>query len=454
MKTEKYYLGIDIGTDSVGYAVSDTSPDHRLLKHHGEPMWGVTLFEQASLCEERRAFRTNRRRTDRRQQRVRFVQELFAHEIEKIDKGFYRRIAESALVREDKEEPYCLFQDRNFSDAEYHRRYPTVHHLICDLIESDDAHDVRLVYLACAWLVAHRGHFLSEVSVENVTGMFDFLPVYGNFMDYCRNYADDGSYMEPWSLPKGRENEFGEILKQHGVQNRKQQFQYLLFQGKKIPKTIDGADGSFPFSVEAILKLLCGGKVRISDLYLNPEYEELGDFSFDASEEEYGAVLSKLGDDGELLCRLKALSDWAVLSDLCRGKEYISVAKVAEYEQHKKDLAELKIFVKANYDRKVFDRIFREICDNNYVAYSGNIKSAKGNVSELKRCGNRADFCAFLRKTLMLDEVKNAEKMPVDMLERIRNGSFMPKQVTGENRVLPYQLYYVEMQQILRKAKG
>ena len=44
MKNEKYFVGLDIGTDSVGYAVTDTSDTYRLLKHGGEPMWGVTLF--------------------------------------------------------------------------------------------------------------------------------------------------------------------------------------------------------------------------------------------------------------------------------------------------------------------------------------------------------------------------------------------------------------------------
>lgn len=33
-----YYLGLDIGTNSVGYAVTD--PSYHLLKFKGEPMWG------------------------------------------------------------------------------------------------------------------------------------------------------------------------------------------------------------------------------------------------------------------------------------------------------------------------------------------------------------------------------------------------------------------------------
>lgn len=81
MKTQKYFLGLDIGTDSIGYAVTDT--EYGLLRFKGEQMWGVHLFDEAALNTERRAFRTQRRRLDRRQQRVQLVQELFAQEIAK-----------------------------------------------------------------------------------------------------------------------------------------------------------------------------------------------------------------------------------------------------------------------------------------------------------------------------------------------------------------------------------
>ena len=61
--TEKYYLGLDIGTDSVGYAVTDNQ--YTLKKFHGEPAWGVTIFDAASQAAERRMYRVNRRRLDR-----------------------------------------------------------------------------------------------------------------------------------------------------------------------------------------------------------------------------------------------------------------------------------------------------------------------------------------------------------------------------------------------------
>lgn len=62
MQSGKYYVGLDIGTDSVGYAVANETYD--LCKFKGEPMWGVTLFDEAQTANERRTFRTARRRLD------------------------------------------------------------------------------------------------------------------------------------------------------------------------------------------------------------------------------------------------------------------------------------------------------------------------------------------------------------------------------------------------------
>ena len=73
-KYDGYYLGLDIGTDSVGWCVTDL--DYKVLKYNGKAMWGIRLFDQASPAAERRAFRTSRRRLRRRKQRIALVQEL------------------------------------------------------------------------------------------------------------------------------------------------------------------------------------------------------------------------------------------------------------------------------------------------------------------------------------------------------------------------------------------
>ena len=80
---QKYYMGLDIGTGSVGWAITDDN--YNVIRKHGKALWGVRLFETANTAEERRIFRTSRRRLDRRNRRIQILQEIFAEEINKID---------------------------------------------------------------------------------------------------------------------------------------------------------------------------------------------------------------------------------------------------------------------------------------------------------------------------------------------------------------------------------
>lgn len=45
----EYYLGLDMGTNSVGWAVTDK--EYRLMRAKGKDLWGVRLFERANTAE-------------------------------------------------------------------------------------------------------------------------------------------------------------------------------------------------------------------------------------------------------------------------------------------------------------------------------------------------------------------------------------------------------------------
>lgn len=203
MKKEKnYYLGLDIGTDSVGYAVTDEQ--YNLIKFHGEPAWGSMIFDAGQLKADRRSFRSARRRLDRRQQRVKLVQDIFAKEIAKVDERFFIRLQESYKWREDTQDQFVFFNDAEYTDIQYGGEYPTIHHLITALMNDKEAHDVRLVYLACAWLVAHRGHFLSNVDMKNIDQIKDIRTAYNGFVQFCndRGYQNPFPNIEPDKLAK------------------------------------------------------------------------------------------------------------------------------------------------------------------------------------------------------------------------------------------------------------
>lgn len=366
----KTYLGLDIGTDSIGWAVTDEK--YKLKKFHGEPMWGSVLFEAANHKAERRASRISRRLLNRRKQRVQLIQELFAEEINKVDPNFYKRLRESALYREDKNSQYTLFEDEHYTDREYHKKYPTIHHLIVDLMNSEEPHDVRLVYLACAWLVAHRGHFLSEVSKENISAVLDFQAVYRDLAEYILSLSD--GYSIPWKEEDS--DALRKILPMSLTPtNKYKELKASLFPDGKLPKDIP--EEQFPFSCEIMLKALCGSKIAAKDLFRSSAYEDIETFSLSSDDETIAGIIADLGDDGELIIRLKAIYDWSVLIDVLNRNSIssdkeremsISDAKVRIYHQHAKDLKNLKYLVRKYLPSK-YNEIFRSEKEGSYTAY-------------------------------------------------------------------------------------
>lgn len=67
----KFYLGMDIGTNSVGMACADEN--YNLLRAKGKDLWSVRLFKEAESAENRRVNRTARRRQTRRVKKQIFV---------------------------------------------------------------------------------------------------------------------------------------------------------------------------------------------------------------------------------------------------------------------------------------------------------------------------------------------------------------------------------------------
>lgn len=200
------------------------------------------------------------------------------------------------------------------------------------------------------------------------------------------------------------------------------------------------------------MAVLSGSTVKMCDLFGDDELKtvEKNNISFASGYEENEEIYaSVLGDRFELVNILKAVYDWAVLADILDGKKYISEAKVAVYEKHKNDLKTLKKYVKTYLPEK-YNEIFK-ISDgkkDNYVAYSGHIKES-GKTGELKKTCDSENFCAYLKKTLG----KNADLSYKEMFDEIENKTFMPKQVTKSNGVVPMQVNEEELKAILDNAK-
>ena len=109
---KKYSIGLDIGTNSVGWAVvtDDYKVPSKKMKVRGNSdktavkknLLGALLFDGADTAEGTRLKRTARRRYTRRKNRLRYLQEIFAEEMNKVDESFFHRLDESFLKPEDK----------------------------------------------------------------------------------------------------------------------------------------------------------------------------------------------------------------------------------------------------------------------------------------------------------------------------------------------------------------
>lgn len=442
---KKYYLGLDIGTDSVGYAVTDEA--YNLLKFKGEPMWGVTTFEAANQAADRRSFRTSRRRLDRRQTRVQLVKELFAKEIEKKDPTFFARLNNSSLLREDSSSAYIFFNDPDYTDVDYYRQYPTIHHLIHELMTSSDPHDVRLVYLACAWLVAHRGHFLSEVDKNHIEDVRKFNGPYEALMKFFEE--------APWTCD-APETFAGILQKKVSSTQKSKELISFLWGGKKAPE-----DEAFPYSREGLIYLLCGRKYALDKLFKNSSYTSdtltISSISLDMKDEDLETLYAEIGDDADLIRKLKAVYDWTILADILPENGSLSSAKVEIFQQHARDLKTLKSFIKKYLPEK-YDEVFRVATKNGYAHYTKHLQEC-GDLSGLGKNtttkASKEDFSKYLLKLVKTVKPQTSDQAYYqDMVARLERQEFMPKQVDSDNRVIPYQVYWDEMRTLLVRAEG
>lgn len=432
-----FYLGFDIGTDSIGWAV--TNCEYKLRKFKGNAMWGVRLYEESETAEVRRLYRGSVRRGERKKQRIAWLQMLFDREISKIDRAFFIKLKESNLYFEDKSTgvPFAVFSDKDYTDKEFHNQYKTIYHLRKELIENDSYHDVRLVYLALHHIIKHRGHFLFDNLGDDIKSInsFDYL------FDDLRKYLQETFELE---VECSDITKFSDTIKDKTIKKT-----------AKLSKlsSLCGVTKKSNPQIVSMLGLLCGSVVSLADIFNDSSYneEELKKITFSGDfDEKQADYQSILLDEYELIEKLKAIYDWAVLADILSGEKYISYAKVNAYETHKSDLEMLKSFVKT-YCKEKYYKIFRETKKGlyNYTAYCGKYKVKGQNGSILERA-TQEEFCGFLKK-----ELSGFSKMDdsyIGMFNKIESGIFMPKQITKDNGVIPMQLNRQELKIILENT--
>lgn len=441
---EKYYLGLDIGTNSVGWAVTD--PSYRLERFHKKNMWGIRLFEQADTAADRRTKRTNRRRLQRRHQRIQFLQELFAEEMAKVDDTFFLRLNESKLHLEDKsvQEKYPLFIEKGYTDIDFYQEYPTIYHLRKDLMESDQPHDTRLVYLAIHHLLKYRGHFLIDGSLNSAKS---FSAVFEQMM---RSVQDGLKIDFTVSHPERVEEILRNRTMARSSKSKLLEKEFVIDPGEDDPKSLKTV-------VNQICTFIAGNKGDLKKVF-REDLDELEKTGFKFSDPGFDKEIlpdleNKIPDLLNVVQAMKAVYDWSVLVDILDGEEYLSFAKVKQFDEHKHNLHQLRQVMKKYCEKKTWVDFFDDPTGkSNYAAYIGHVKK-NGKKYSVKRCSEE-DFYKNLKgilgnispneeDTILINELK--EKADAQIL--------LPLQRSKDNGVVPHQVHQIELQMILERAE-
>ncbi len=432
-----FYIGLDLGTDSLGWAATDT--DYNFLRLKGKTAWGSRIFEGALSKKERRVYRSSRRRKERQKYRIQLLNSLFAEEISKVDKTFFLRLENANLHMEDKDKSInskYLFKSIE-EEKLFYDKYPTIWHLRKSLINGDPfaLSDLRYVYLAIHHIIKYRGNFLEEgeTNYNNVTE--EVIERINN----CLSLLAENIEEESSSLSKAKLTEFKNILLDKNLNKVNKQ--------KKIVELFDVA--SCKEYITMFAAIVTGGNYKLSKI--DKALESSINFT-DNFEEIEDQIAQDLGDAFELVKCAKELYDFASLKELMGDEKYISFVMANIYEEHRNDLELLKKVIKEIDKNKdlsgkdsLYHLVFKNEENNNYAALVGvNSKNKKIKLE---------DFNKEIEKILENNKeiINPSDYKKLD--EKVKARQLLRTIAHNSTSLIPHQVHLIELKEILKNAE-
>ena len=432
-----YNVGLDIGTGSVGWAVTDENGN--LCHFKNRPTWGSRIFPSANTAAETRLKRGQRRRYDRRRQRLDLLQSLFDGEMAKVDPEFFIRLRQSKLRVEDREEGhreyrYPFFNSSDFTERMYYKSYPTIYHLRKHLIESDQQEDLRLIYLAFHNIVKTRGNFLYQDTPSLSAKDASMSEAIEELLNALVLWADAAYDFEIDEIDSEKLRKVFEDTSLTRAEKKDEALKVLTLEDKKIAKELINAVLGYKANFNTIFKIEA----------------EKSAFSFD-NDEQKEAFISSVPDEGMALYEalLKAYSAYILMDIIedANGKS-VSYSMVAKYNKYGEDLKTLKDLVK-EYCPTKYSEFFRgEHYDAPYQKDYDKSK-AKGYTKYNEVRGAKYDDFKKEVENLFKDTAAISDSRYKEMMTKFVNGKFLRRLKTSDNGSIPFQLHLEEMNAII-----
>jgi CRISPR-associated endonuclease Csn1 len=438
-KVGDYNVGLDIGTGSVGWSVTDE--DGELCHFKSKPTWGSRIFPSAQEASDARVHRGQRRRYDRRRQRLDLLQEFFFPEMENVDSEFFIRLQQSRLLKEDRAEDHAnyrwpLFNDSDFTETDYYEKFPTIYHLRVHLMESTEKEDLRLIYLALHNIVKTRGNFLHQENTRLSTKNANMKASVDRFSDAFEAWCEALEIEADCDRDKLRK-----LFEDQSLSRRDKQEQAQRLFG--LPKDYVKVLG------KPISQAMVGYKASFSSIF----FLEGEDQKFELGNDEKVAEFESLcPDEGfELFEALQAVYSSFVLMGILKGAngQTLSYCKVREYEKYRQDLKTLKKLVRTYAPGK-----YQEFFDGEFYpgTHEYDPSKAKGYTKyNAKRGGSSyEDFKKDVKK-VFAGTAAEQDAQYVQMMADFEEDSFLRRLKTSDNGSIPYQLHLEEMRTIIQK---
>lgn len=437
---KKYGIGLDMGAASCGWVVVDESGKVKRVK--GKDAIGVRLFQEGNTASERRTFRGSRRRYRRRKWRLRFLRtaELggtnFEKEITNVDPNFFARMKYFGDSNYNKKldpsnhgyRPYLMGNADD--EKKFHGDFPTIYHLRHALATEDKKFDIRLVFLAIHHIVKYRGNFLVNGNAKDFkNGKFDWQSILSNVNNCLKQiYPEVDDFIKFDNMM-----EVANVAKDANMTNsdRQKKMMKLLFNDdisdKNAKKLAKGAFKEFTKAISGSVATHFDKIFRIENVEDNSLYK----FGVGDIDDKMDILDEALTDEAsyDLLNDIRKLYAEIKLSQILPEGMSMSEKMINLYNNHHEQLVTLRRFIKETNN------------DDAQQLYDAYIDD---NISN-------DDFCKKLKKVLNKSDNPLAKQI-VSEIDEYSDSSFeyMPKQRTGNNGVIPYQIHQNELDDIIK----
>ncbi len=446
-QNKDYIVGLSLEPDAVGFAAIDKK--NSLISLKGKNVIGVTKFKEGETAEERRTNRSARRRIIRKKRRSKFLEEIFAPEMAKVDPGFFVRQHQSWVSPRDKQRTHypATFFATKAEEKEFYKAYPTVYHLRQALMTKHKKFDLREIYIAMHSIIKRRGNFLYSVSAQSIdTSKINVRGTLEAINDNYQAFKSQGlNYCE---LAVENADGIEEVIK--GIDEDK-----TIFTRDKIKKTAkllatNKPDKAAQKMYKQLATAIFGFKAQF-DIILgeNIDKTEKSNWSLKLSDEDaedkLEAISTSLNDEQQAIVKeVESLYTAIVLNSIVPNGQTISESMIQKYDQHKKDLILLRKATADQEDPKKAEKL--KLAYDLYInnRSHGKVLAAKKTFNKNKKL-TTAEFYKHVKSNLPENSANSAE-----ILRLIENNEFLPVLRTKQNSSIPYQLQQRELDLIIK----